>query len=241
MNKIIVLIMLSAIFLYSCGQSHFAISLNTKKDYACYSERDSILIKDKAEKERLNNMKNLSNQDSLTSFAFRERNAYIRGMAVSRISDQVSLECIALFDPDPRNRIMAFSRINAKTILLNVRFKEKDENVIRFMEQKFSNDSPLKTIPGFVQSEDIDQQRITLSDSDPNHRIDAVKRLTTQNFIEHVAIHDSIAKVREVAVTRLIGKAILQNLSHNDINEQVRLVALSRLGDIKAFLSNKNM
>lgn len=106
------------------------------------------------------------------------------------------------------------------------------------MIKRFASEPLLKTTSNFIQSEDISQQRIAFFGVDPNLRMNAVSNLTTQDFIENIAKHDSSSLVREVAVTRLIDKDLQLNLSQTDKNERVREAALSRFLDIH-FLSRK--
>jgi hypothetical protein len=231
MKKLLAVVVLCVMVFSSCSRISFSFVPAYKVDNLTYNIKDSVYWVGVSYSEHLNRLNGLTDQDALTQFALREVIPYVRNEAVSRITDQVSLECIATYDPEPKIRAHAFSKITVKTIAMNLRFKEKDKQVLRFIEKQFSSD-PLET-PGFIQSEDLAQQKIAYTDVDPNKRMIAVKKLTTQAFVETVAKHDASPAVREVAVKRLIDKEVLKELSETDKDERVREAASSRLTDIQ--------
>ena len=244
MKKIVAIVVLCVLVFGSCSRVSLSFVPASKMydlKYMTYSEKDSIHYIGTSYSEHMNRLNGLTDQDALTQFALREIIPYVRNEAVSRITDQVSLECIGTHDPDPKIRALAFSKIKVKTIAFNLRCKEKDEQVVRFMDKQYSSDPSSITEPvsGFIQSDDLAQQKIAYMDVDPNKRMNALKNLTTQAYIENVAKHDSSPAVREVAVRRLIDKEVLEELSQMEKDGRVREAASSRLADIK-FLSKRS-
>ncbi len=187
-------------------------------------------------------IKNLENNDRV--------NPQVRRAAVEKLTDQTSLEMVAMKDEDGDVRLAAVGRLTDQTALAKVALslefdydvEHRQTNAQIAAVKKLTDQTVLGKIAlqGNMGARDAavrkltDQTelaRVATQGTNGSVRYVAVQKLTDQTVLAQVAIRDADVLTRLFAIDHLMDQAALAQAANGDPYKGNRLAAIARLTD----------
>lgn len=184
----------------------------------------------------------LTDQEKLKEIVFGEYHKVIRTAAAEAITDQETLIRILNDEPEYEVRVAAVNNLTDQDVLYGAAKNDSEVWVRKYAAARLTNDDRLLDIIATEASCHVNEAAVAaIQDKSllprivegeiPGPKIDAVKNITDQAFLEDLVLNHDNDSIRAAAVKNISSQELLGRVLAEDISYDVRGQALEKITD----------